>query len=183
MTELDGAWAWYQATRVTLKVAERLGEKYWDELPWEGTMGRDNRLRGVEAKELRQNAQLAQQHLDDSAIILMFSAFEGLVRNHAANQVRIAAATISHPILIAAGKEATRSVAKGPFWYVLDAYAKGGHAGIADRVRRIRKYRNWLSHGRRGKPQSAIEPKTAYDQLRDFLALILPPLPLSASDT
>jgi hypothetical protein len=177
MTELDQAWAWYQATRVTLKLAERLGEKYWDELPWEGSMGRDNRLRGVEANVLRQNAQQAQQHLDDLAIMLMFSAFEGLVRNHAANQVQLAAASLSHPVLIAAGKEATRSVARGPFWYVLDAYAKGGHAGVADQVRRIRKYRNWVSHGRRGTPQPTIEPKTVYDQLRAFLVLILPPPP------
>jgi hypothetical protein len=45
MTELDQAWAWYDAARATLKVAERLGEKYWDDLPWEGMLGRDNRLR------------------------------------------------------------------------------------------------------------------------------------------
>jgi hypothetical protein len=177
MTELDGAWAWYEAARATLRVAERLGEKYWDDLPWDGMMGRDNRLRDIESDKLLRNTQRAQEHIDDLAIVLMFSAFEGLVRNHAANQVQLAAAPLLHPILIAAGKEATRSVLRGPFWYVLDAYAKGGHAGLADQVRRIRKYRNWVSHGRRGKPQPTIVPRIVYEQLRAFLVLILPPPP------
>jgi hypothetical protein len=177
MTELDPAWAWYEATRATLKVAERLGDKYWDDLAWAGAMGRDNRLRTVESDVLRRDAQTALQQLDDLAVVLMFSAFEGLVRSHAADQVQLAAAGLSHPILIAAGKEATRSVARGPFWYVLDAYARGGFAGLADQVRRIRKYRNWVSHGRRGKAQPPTGPRTVYEQLREFLVLVLPPPP------
>ena len=35
MIDLDEAWNWYVTTRNQLKLFGRLGQKHWDELPWE----------------------------------------------------------------------------------------------------------------------------------------------------
>jgi hypothetical protein len=80
-------------------------------------------------------------------------------------------------MLIAAGREAVEAAERRSFAELLTAYGRGGHAALAEQVRQVRRYRNWLSHGRRGKELRKIEPKTAYERLRRFLQLILPPPP------
>lgn len=84
-------------------------------------------------------------------------------------------------MLIAAARNAIEAAGHRSFAEILNSYSKGGHADIAEQVRQVRRYHNWLSHGRRGKEQRKIEPKTAYERLRKFLELLLPP-PLPTGD-
>ena len=56
----------------------------------------------------------------------------------------------------------------GSFYKVTEAY-KSLDPDLSEQVNKVRKYRNWVAHGRRGEPQNAVDPKTAYDRLKRFL--------------
>ena len=45
MIDLDDAWTWYVTTRTQVKLFGRLGRKHWDELPWNGALGKDDKLK------------------------------------------------------------------------------------------------------------------------------------------
>jgi hypothetical protein len=185
LEELDAGWAWYEATRQSLRRIRRLGEKYWDALPWHGEaeMWRDSAVGKLAGERVATDAQTAASRLDDLAVIELFSIFEGTVRRLVAEQVRIASVSLTHPVLIAAARDAVQAVERRSFAELLTAYGRGGHAALAEQVRQVRKYRNWLSHGRRGNELRKIEPKTAYERLRQFLQLILPPPAAGGADT
>lgn len=173
LAPLDDWLVWYEATVGSLRRIRRLGDKYWDELPWDGRLGRDHVLGQLEGQEIVADADAALTRLNDLALIELFSIFAGAVRTLVAEQVRAARAGLTHPMLIAAGKDAVDAAERRSFAEILNFYSRGGHADLAEQVRQVRRYRNWLSHGRRGKQLSAIEPKTAYQRLRAFLELIL----------
>src|SRR4051794_3636572 len=99
MTTLKDAWSWYEATWATLRLAERLAETYWDDLPWDGPMGRDQVLRDVIGSDAFRRAQAAERPLDDLAVLVLFSAFESLIRGVVRDQVAIEAGGLRHPAL------------------------------------------------------------------------------------
>lgn len=68
MTTIGEAWEWYQATRQLVRVAKRLGEKYWDDLPWGGGMGTDHVLGDLDQRELAAKAEASRNPLEDVAI-------------------------------------------------------------------------------------------------------------------
>jgi hypothetical protein len=182
------AWLeWYEAARNSFRRIHRLAEKYWAGLPWEGEvqMWRDNLLGKLEKEIVAADATLALVRLDDLAVIELFSVFEGIVRTLVAEQVRDISSRLTHPMLKAAAKNAVDAAERRSFAEILNSYSQGGHADIAEQVRQVRRYRNWISHGRRGKTLTKIEPKTAYERLSKFLELVLPspPVPASANDT
>jgi hypothetical protein len=158
---------------------DRLAEKYWDDLPWRGevAMERDGLLGKLEQEEVSADVKSAESRLDDLAIIELFSIFEGIVRTQIATQVRAESTSLTHPMLKAAAKNAVDAAERRSFAEILNSYSQGGHANLAEQVRQVRRYRNWISHGRRGKVPIRIEPKTAYERLRKFLELISPPPP------
>ena len=51
---LKEAWDWYQAASQMTRVMERLGKKHWIDLPWDGSLGRDDQLRSLEATEIEE---------------------------------------------------------------------------------------------------------------------------------
>lgn len=176
--QLDAGWAWYQAARNSLRRLQRLADQYWTDLPWEGEtqLWRDNLVGKLEGEQVSADAKNAESRLDDLAVIELFSIFEGIVRTLIVEQVREASVGLSHPMLRAAAREAIAAAKTRSFAQILNSYSQGGHAALAEHVRSVRKYRNWLSHGRRGEELNKIDPKTAYQRLRKFLELIAPPL-------
>ncbi|WP_439630938.1 hypothetical protein [Gemmata sp.] len=138
-------------------------------------MGRDNLIGKLQAKEVVGNAEVAESRLDDLAVVELFSVFEGVVRTIVADQVRDASLGLTHPVLKAAARSAVEAAEHRSFAEILSSYSKGGHADLAEQVRQVRRYRNWLSHGRRGSTQRKIDPRTAYQRLAKFLTLLLPP--------
>ena len=79
-------------------------------------------------------------------------------------------------MLKSALEEAKRDIAEGSFFRVLEPF-KDEHADLVELVNQVRRYRNWVAHGRRGQPAASVTPALAHDRLKQFLELIQPPTP------
>ena len=172
MSDLDRAWDWYRASRRGVRVLEHLAV-HWDYLPWDaGTdLGRDERLRTVSADQLAGDAGAAAEPLDDLAVLVLFSAFEGMVRQAVAQQVAPQLSLLTHPTLRGAADDALRAIEDGSFAKVMEPY-KALDADLVERVNQVRRYRNWVGHGRRGEPGAAVNPGVAYERLRRMLEVL-----------
>lgn len=56
MKALDDAWRWYENTRDNLQRLHRLAGRYWQVMPWEGNLERDDEFRLLEGAGTRGNA-------------------------------------------------------------------------------------------------------------------------------
>lgn len=182
MTTLEEVWEWYEAALSSLRKVERLASRFWDDLPWDGPLGRDRLLGGGDADEeagpVARQAGLAQQPVDDLAVVLLFSVFEATVRGRVADSAKTAADQITNPFILGVIRRTLGEIDRGSFAGDLEAYSRSKSAewvNLSDRVRQVRRYRNWITHGRRGKPHGAVDPKTARDALTEFLNLLAPP--------
>jgi hypothetical protein len=168
MTSLADAWGWYESTRVLTLAMQRMGKKYWDGLPWEGELGRDDRLQKLTAAEIQEKSRSVLGDLDDLCVLLLFSVFESTVRARVLTDVERDLLPFRHAAVrhaIAALKEA---IENGSFFKVLEPY-KEVDADLIEKVNQVRRYRNWVAHGRRGEPPNAVDPRTARDRLQLFL--------------
>lgn len=59
------------------------------------------------------------------------------------------------------------SVRQGSFFRILATY-KPDDAGLVEEINQVRRYRNWVAHGRRGEQPAQVTPRVAYDRLRRF---------------
>jgi hypothetical protein len=59
---------------------------------------------------------------------------------------------------------------------VLESY-KGVNDNLVEQVNQVRKYRNWVSHGKRKAQPAIVGPKAAYERLSKCLSLIFPEIP------
>jgi hypothetical protein len=182
MKTLDEAWAWYTAVAKGTKRLSHLA-KFWDELPWDqgkewaDRVKRDNALGRVSASEMANDAKRVEDELDDLAVLVLFSVFESIVRDLIEKQVRPEVDGLRHPTLVRAGKDVLEAVAEGSFFRVLEPY-KVADSNLVEQVNQVRRFRNWVAHGRRSdkKPDALVQPKEAYDRLKQFLAIIQSPL-------
>lgn len=177
MTTLEDAWTWYEATQASLRLVERLGDKHWDHLPWDASLGQDYLLRNLTGADVLDRARVGRKPLDDLAVLVLFSVFESVVRGLVTEQMASEASGLQHPALTHAAGEALEAIESGSFYRVLEPY-KSRDPGLIEEVNQVRRYRNWVAHGRRGDPPGSppnrIDPRTAYDRLSRFLQLILP---------
>lgn len=179
MNTLEDAWAWYTAVA---KNANRLNHlaAHWDDLPWGvgfewvGRLERDNVLRHVDSGKMRDDARRAASGLDDLAVLVLFSVFEAVVRDGIEEQVRPEIEQLRHPTLVKAGSDVLDAISQGSFFRLLEPYKSDAHAGLVEQVNQIRKYRNWVAHGRRPEkqPDSFVTPDIAYDRRSRFLAVL-----------
>jgi hypothetical protein len=51
---------------------------------------------------------------------------------------------------------------------VLDVF-KGQNADFVEEVNQVRRYRNWVAHGRRATAPPFVDPEMAYERLKRFL--------------
>lgn len=173
MRTLDDAWAWYKSTATYLGLMKRLGDLYWRDLPWEGKLGRDDRYRLLEAGAVTEGTQLGLDHLDDLAVLVLFSVFEATVRHQVLEHVgRLQATAIQHPFLAHGLEEMRQAVMEGSFFRVLESFKSDARNNLIEEVNQVRKYRNWVAHGRRGDKPVAVDPRLAYDRLNRFLQAI-----------
>jgi hypothetical protein len=56
----------------------RLGEKHWNNLPWDSDLGRDDRLKDLISEEIVGDSQMVLDDLDDLCVLLLFSVFEAI---------------------------------------------------------------------------------------------------------
>lgn len=181
MTTLEDAWAWYQAVKQGAKRLAHLS-KYWALLPWGGDeswvrrVENDNVLRHVEGDQLAADAALVQDNLEDLAVLVLFSVFEANVRDIVVSQVQPEVGLLRHPSLKAAGADVLQAVTEGSFFRVIDPFKTSVTNDLIEQVNQVRRYRNWVAHGRRpdNRPDALVDPKEAYRRLQAFLAAIQP---------
>ena len=176
MNTLEDAWEWYKNTRNQLRLVRRLGERYWDDLPWDKGLGGDRLFQELAGDKARAGADLSLLYLDDLAVVVLFSVFESMVRLRVLAEVEGEAAGLRHRALKLAAEEMTRRIAEGGFFHVLEPF-KDLHADLVEEVHQVRRYRNWVAHGRKGDPQNNVTPETAFARLTRFLNVLSAPGP------
>ncbi len=87
MMDLDDAWHWYVTTRKQLQLSGRLGRKHWDDLPWGGPLGRDDHFKQLGSDVVVADSKFCLEHLDDFAVLILFSVFESIVRDQVLSEV------------------------------------------------------------------------------------------------
>lgn len=180
MKTLGDAWAWYKAVATNAKRLTHLAE-HWDQLPWATAeyewvkkLERDNVLGRVDSGEMREDARRAAKELDELAVLVLFSVFEAIVRDWVEEQVRPEIEQLRHPTLVKAGREVLDAVAQGSFFRLLEPYKLTGNHDLVEQINQIRKYRNWVAHGRnpQNAPATSVTPLDARDRLQQFLDLL-----------
>ncbi len=177
MTSLGDAWRWYEAVRRHATLARRLVEGHWNELPWNGRFGRDPYFRHLDPEVVASEAGFVVDELADLAIVVLFSVFEAAVRDAVLTTARPQVERLTHPTLRWAAEDALVWIAEGSFFRVLEPFKAEGHADLVEQVNQVRRYRNWVAHGRRGQPPASVSPEAARDRLDRFLDLIRPITP------
>ena len=139
------------------------------QLPWAGKLGGDDRFKGIEGEKLRDDAEFTLVQMDDLAVLVLFSVSKAQVRNRLATELRteVGEKSLSHPVLFQAVEDLIQQVEEGSFFKGLGPY-KSLDADLVEEVNQVRRYRNWVAHGRRGKKPPGVDPKTAYERLNRF---------------
>ncbi len=167
MKTLAEAWAWYEATKQHAKLVRRLVGHHWEVLP-------DDPVFEAGRVRLLEGATVVQNTLDDLAVVVFFSVFEAIVRQHVLDEIGPEQQLLTHPVLIAAAGDASERVEVGSFARVLEPYKSPGLADLIEQVNQVRRYRNWVAHGKRasGTMPARVVPDAAYERLTAFLAAI-----------
>jgi hypothetical protein len=166
---LDDAWNWYMAVRTLAYDMRRLSGK-WDNPELQGILNRDSHLRDRTAADLMDKANTILEDLDDLAVLLLFSVFEATVRDRAKADVDRETASIRHPAVLRAVKDLKEAIDNGSFGRITESY-KTMDVDLTEQVNQVRKFRNWVAHGRRDKRAiSSVDPEGAIGRLRYYLA-------------
>lgn len=178
MKTLDEAWRWYQEARSQVGLLRRLTSAHWHELPWEGPLGRDEHFKGLDRGRLEADARSTLAQMEDLAVLVLFSVFESQVRDRLADELRteVLEKEVSHSVLLQAVEDLIRQVEEGSFFRVLAPYKALDH-DLIEEVNQVRRYRNWVAHGRRGRRLDVVDPRSADERLDRFLRAIAPRAP------
>jgi len=96
IASLADAWRWYEAARALARAMARLGEKHWNDLPWDGALSRDNFLRHLSSAEILNGSQTVLDDLDDLCVLLLFSVFEATIRERVLAEVEAELPPLRH---------------------------------------------------------------------------------------
>jgi hypothetical protein len=171
IASLDDAWCWYEAALQLARMVARLGQKHWNDLPWDGALGRDPHLTELTSAQLIDGAQAVLDDLDDLCVLLLFSVFEAAIRERVLAEVDAELPLLRHVAIRRAIKEPKEGIEQGSFFKVLEPY-KDLDPNLIEQVNQVRRYRNWVAHGRRAAQSAAVTPRMAYDRLKQFLGLL-----------
>jgi hypothetical protein len=175
MNTLADAWAWYQGTKLSLRLVERLADKHWGSWDPAGGIARDDYFLNVEPGELGAEVRSAEEHLDDFAVFVLFSVFEAEVRTKVLDDTHAERQSVTHPSLAYWMRQAKTAIEEGSFFRVLEGFKSPGLNDLIEQVNQVRRYRNWVAHDRRDEPAASVSPDVAYDRLRRFLEALSPP--------
>lgn len=167
---LEDAWKWYVAVRTLAYDMRHLAGRC-DRPEWEAVLNRDNRLRHRTAAELHDMAETILDDLADLAVLVLFSVFEATVRARAGADVDRETALITHVAVKQAVKELKEAIASGSFAKVTTAFQKMDD-DLTAQVNQVRKFRNWVAHGRRDTPENHVTPEGAFERLGRYLDLL-----------
>lgn len=171
IAKIEDAWNWYQATKSMSKVLGRLGEKHWDSLDWQGSLGRDASLAEVLSDRIIADTNAILVDLDDLCVLMLFSVFEATVRERVLRDFEEESKNATHVAVRRALRSIRDSIENGSFFQVLDLI-KGADADLTEQVNQVRRYRNWVAHGRRGDKPDSVDPLVAFERLSRFLEFV-----------
>jgi hypothetical protein len=75
---------------------------------------------------------------------------------------------LEHPLVTRILDEAVQDIEHGSIFRVLEVF-KGQNAEVVEEVNQVRRYRNWVAHGRRTTAPPFVDPEMTYQRLRRFL--------------
>jgi hypothetical protein len=168
MMTLEDAWGWYQATRSALELFARLGRRYWDNLPEENSFWNDDAFRQLTGDAIVQRVGFGLEHIDDFAVMILFSVFEAIVRERVLEHVEAQRAGIEDGLLAGMVDAGVKELRKKAFLRVLEVF-KAMDSGLVEEVNQVRRYRNWVAHGRPARRPPAVDPSMARERLSRFL--------------
>ena len=163
IASLEDAWRWYENARRMMVCMHRLGTHHWSKLP--STIASDKRFQDLEPTEVTACAQLVLDDLSDLCVVLLFSVFESQVREQVRLDVETAMPASLHPALDKAVDDLKESIDNGSFHGVLACF-KSVDADLVEEVNQVRKYRNWVAHGRRSRQPDNVTAEIAFDRLQ-----------------
>jgi hypothetical protein len=79
---------------------------------------------------------------------------------------------LTHSLLIKLVDDSIQDVESGSFFRVIEVFKSSETSDLVEEVNQVRKYRNWVAHGRRTDRPEAVDPETAFSRLNRFLELI-----------
>jgi hypothetical protein len=168
IASLADAWRWYETARRLARTMERLGERHWNTLPWDGDLGHDNHLKHLTSAGILNDTEMFLSDLDDLCVLLLFSVFEATIREQVLAEVEAELPPLRHVAIKRALDDMKEGIEHGSFFKVLEPY-KDIDANLIEQVNQVRRYRNWVAHGRRTAQPAAVDPTAAYDRLKRFL--------------
>jgi hypothetical protein len=101
----------------------------------------------------------------------MFSVFEAIVRDRALADVTSSLPEQLHPAVEHAIDELKQDIETGSFGKVTGAFKSLDH-DLVEKVNQVRRYRNWVAHGRHNEQPPLVKPEAAYERLAEFLRRI-----------
>lgn len=147
-----------------------MAARYWDLLPWEtSALGRDDEFLSLDGKAVLAETKAGLDPFDDIAVLVLFSVFEAEVRDHVGEEIEPQLKSITHPVLKASADDAVIDVKSGSFGRLMEKYKPSVGPDLVEMVNQVRRYRNWVAHGRRGDLPSDVTPQAAYERLSEFL--------------
>ncbi len=175
MNDLEDAWRWYEDALDSLRRMERIGQKWWDHLPWhEAPWKGDRHFNDLLKETVTASAANGRKHLDDIAVVVLFSVFEATVRLTVLDEIAREEGAFRHWSIVDAIEKAKDRIREGSFFAVLEPF-KGIDAPLIEEVHQVRRFRNWVSHGKRGEQPAFVSPKVAYDRLNRCLPMLIAP--------
>jgi hypothetical protein len=176
MKTLQDAWDWYKSARTNLERMQRLGSRHWNDDSLKGTsIRKDERFKHIEADDLKREASIALDPIDDLGILVLFSVFESAVRDYLAGVVKPLTSALEGTILHKVGEDALDGIQYGSFAFnVLEPLKKQKRitAELSEKVNQVRHYRNWVAHGKR-EPRDPkvinLNADDAFLRLKEFL--------------
>ncbi len=171
---LEAVRDWYVAVRHAAKLLSRLGEKHWDNLPDDHPISRDELFkRYTTGAKLGTAAEAtATDVLEDTAVLMLFAAFEGRLRARAAGDVKAELAALPPQSLLSrVPAQLGRRVERAALARLLDFYSPSDPR-LVDEVKALRLHRNSLVHGRSVSSRKRLRPENVYTVLSRFLSLL-----------
>ena len=176
MKTLMDAWTWYESARKNLVRMRRLGTHHWnDESLKDASIWSDEFFKEVEAGDIKTETTLAIEQLEDLGVLVLFSVFEAIVRDHLESVIRPMTGNLGHEILEEAALDALEGIRLGSFANkVLSPLQKQKRitSELSDKVKQVRDYRNWIAHGKRDSREANVvnlDAKEAFERLKEFL--------------
>src|SRR5438128_12343328 len=99
----------------------RLGEKHWNNLPWDGDLGRDSHLQHLTSAEILNSSQTVLDDLDDLCVLLLFSVFEATIRERVLADVEAELPPLRHVAIKHALVEMKESIEQGRYFKFLES--------------------------------------------------------------